>query len=172
LIYSSWLVIGMTVKVKLCFDSRKVVVEIPHPLRSDNLLTCLVSLTRASLPWWQSIVDRTVWQQPRGHLLAACHCRLIRWTCLSTWVVRGESQINSRPATCSKKAFNIDLLLWLLFWLSDLKVKSACVDSRKVVDNWKMSPHPLRKWKFTYLPNEPWNFHLHDNQIFQTPDEG
>jgi hypothetical protein len=24
-------------------DSRKVVVEIPYPLRSDNLLTCLMS---------------------------------------------------------------------------------------------------------------------------------
>jgi hypothetical protein len=29
-------------------DSRKVVVEIPYPLRSDNLLTCLMSLTELS----------------------------------------------------------------------------------------------------------------------------
>jgi hypothetical protein len=67
-------------------DSREVVVEIPNPLRSDNLLTCLMSLIWAFI----AIVTINSWLSGHslsvlswGHFLAASHCEAIRRICLA-----------------------------------------------------------------------------------------
>lgn len=66
-------------------DSRKVVVEIPYPLRSDNLLTCLMSLIWAFI----AIVAINSWLSGQpvsrswGHFLAASHCEAIWRICLA-----------------------------------------------------------------------------------------
>jgi len=59
--------------VLLCFwathsESRKVVVEIPYPLRSGNLLTCLMSCLIAQLLLLliDQVIGNPCWQHAKG----------------------------------------------------------------------------------------------------------